>query len=146
MTTTPAPLSGYSITKVYSSRQLFETKDESDNSTDHGALRFGWDWRWVAPKVFEVKITVEIQPSATRRQYAYVDAIGQFQQVDEKPTIDVGQFVQLQAIAILLPYARQFLSAMTSVSAEGAFYLPSLNVAILMKGFDATKTTAARHL
>jgi hypothetical protein len=53
------------------------------------------------------------------------------------------RFAALHAVAILLPYARQYLTNLTVNTLAGAYYLPAVNTVELMKGFDPSKTTAA---
>lgn len=142
---TKLPLSGYAILKVYTTLHELRAKEPGEDVTEHDAMQFGWDWRWVEDKTFEVRITVAVEPSASRRQYAATNVVGRFRQVTESAQPAIGDFVKLQAVAILLPYARQYLTGLTANSVDGAFYLPTINVAALMHGFDTTKVTAARQ-
>jgi preprotein translocase subunit SecB len=139
------PLSGYAVLKVYTTHNELRAKDPTEDAADHDGMRFGWDWRWAEERIFEVRITVAVEPSATRRQYVATNVIGRFRQLSDTPTPQIEEFVSLQAVAILLPYARQFLSNLTSNSIDGAFYLPTINVAALMHDFDTTKATATRQ-
>jgi preprotein translocase subunit SecB len=137
--------SGYAIDKVYSTSQQFRDAAPSAETADHGGMRFGWDWRWLKDHTFEVKITVEIELSPARPEFVSTDVVGRFRQLKESPGLSVEDFAKLQAVAILLPYARQYLSMLTLNSQHGAYYLPSLNVTVLMEGFSPDKTTAMRQ-
>jgi preprotein translocase subunit SecB len=72
--------------------------------------------------------------------------IGLFRKVAEVPKVSLTEFVTLQAVAILLPYLRQFLTSLTINALAGPYYLPTLNVADLMKDFDPAKATGAKQL
>lgn len=141
------PLSGYAILKVYSTKMVLEPKDPAEDVADHDALQFGWDWRWLNDGAFEVRITVGIEPSTARHQFAMVSVVGRFRQMGD-PVVGalIDQFVRLQAVAILLPYARQFLSSLTANSLHGVYYLPTINVEALMNGYDQGNTTAAQQM
>lgn len=139
-------LSGYAVVKVYSTDQELRHKSADGDASNHDALKFGWDWRWVAGRLFEVRITVSVEPSKTRSDYVSVNAIGRFRQVDGTPSISIEQFVRVQAVAILLPYARQYITALTSNAFSGAYYLPTLNVYELMRPFDPSKATGMRQI
>lgn len=136
------PLSGYSVLKVYSTEQLLTVKKPDEDDSNHDGIQFGWDWRWIEPRVFEIRITMAVEPSAERHQYVATNVIGRFRQVDDAPRIPVSDFASLQAVAILLPYARQFISTLTGNAFLGAYYLPTMNVVSLMEGFDPLKATA----
>lgn len=144
MTTQELPLSGYSIITVYSTNQELRHKDAGEPA-EHGSLRVGWDWRWVEHRVFEVSISVALEPAPSRDEFSIVNAVGRFRQVGESQTPTLEEFVRLQAVAILLPYARQFLTSLTANSIYGAYYLHTLNVVQLTKDFDPAKTTGARQ-
>jgi preprotein translocase subunit SecB len=141
------PFSGYAITRVYSTHLEMHAQEPSEDATRHDAVGFGWDWRWIEERrAFEVRISLVVEPSAHRHQYAAANTIGQFRLVDEAPAIPIEEFARLQAVAILLPYARQFLTELTGNSLHGPYYLPSLNVHQLMEGFDPAKATAANQV
>jgi preprotein translocase subunit SecB len=141
-----SPLTGYALLNVYTT--LLELRQESaaegSNATD-AAVSFAWDWRVLPKGVFEVRIHITVAPSSERHEHMAIHLVGRFQQVGE-PSVQLEDFVRLQAVAILMPYVRQCLSSLTLNSAYGAYYLPPINVMELMKGIDSGKTTGARQL
>lgn len=142
------PLSGYVIERIYTLHQLLEHKDPDEPAT-HGLVDIGWDWRLVldadAP-TFEVRLTATIEPSEERDDFIAASVVGQFRQAVETPVVPLLDFVRLQGPAILLPYVRQVLSSLTSVSYYGTYYLPPVNVQSLMADFDPEKTSGAKQL
>jgi preprotein translocase subunit SecB len=139
------PLSGYSILLVYATHLSFEAVPPENLSDVPPDDEFGWDWRLISANEFEVRITVSVGASKDRPGAASTTVVGRFSSPGT-PNVPVEQFVCLQAVAILLPYARQYLAAATVNSQLGAFHLPTVNVVELMKHFDPEKTTAARQL
>ncbi len=61
-------------------------------------------------------------------------------------SLSLQSFVQTAAPAILFPYAREIISALTGRGPYGAYYLPSINVAKLMQGYDFDSTSGAEEL
>jgi len=140
------PLSGYAIVKVYSTTAELKPKPPANPEVTEPVVNFGWDWRrgGTDKSVFEVRITLAMEPAKERPYYAAVDAVGRFRQIGDSSELPMEKFVALQAVAILLPYARQHLTNLTVNTFPGAYYLPSLNVVELMKGFDVRKTSAGQ--
>jgi len=143
-TTKEIPLSGYSIQQVYASHLSFDARPSKNLPDIPVDDEFGWDWRLVSDGEFEVRITVSIGAAKNRALVASTTVVGRFSS-SGTPNVPVEKFVGLQAVAILLPYARQYLAAATVNSPTGAFHLPTINVVELMKNFDPDKTTAARQ-
>ena len=143
-TTKGIPLSGYAIREVYATRMSYQLRSASESGATSGEDEFGWDWRVVSDAEFEVRITVTVgAPSHPLTADATV--VGRFAR-SGAPTVGMEEFASLQAVAILLPYARQYLAAVTTNAPTGTFHLPTVNVVELMKNFDPGKTTAARQL
>lgn len=138
-------LSGYAIERVYTTHQELRQKARTEIAAEGGAMTFGWDWRWLKRPVFEVRILVGIEATVERPEAITTNVVGRFSQVGDGPSIAIEKFVRLQAVAILLPYARQFLSSLSANSQHGAYYLPTLNVNVLMKDVDTSKSTAAKQ-
>ena len=92
--------------------------------------------------LFEVSVAIDIEPSKDRAEFFGVTSVGRFRK-HGKPTLPMQEFVQLQAVAILLPSARQSLSIVTGSSFLGPFFLPTIAVAGIARNFDFDKSTAA---
>ncbi len=139
------PESGYAVKQVYAGEQVVQPRDPSSDK-DSGNATFGWDWRYVpdsAQKEFEVILSLSIHPNVARPEFVRVSAVGRFEVVGKSPAVSLDDFVGAQAVAILLPYARQFISNLTANSPLGCFYLPTINVAKLMEPVDRAKATGA---
>ncbi len=138
------PLSGYSILDVYATKLSYAVRPSSTTSEGDGKDEFGWDWRIISDTEFEVRITITVG-APIHQLTADTTVVGRFAR-SGTPTVGIQEFASLQAVAILLPYARQYLAAVTTNAPRGAFHLPTVNVVELMKNFDPSKTTAARQL
>jgi len=135
------PLSGYALLDVYTYEQSLKPYDGNKKPPIETEVSFGWDWRYVTTDIFEVKLLVSITPTVDKPLSASSTLVGTFR-VSGTPRIPLESFVTLQAVAILLPYARQYLANLTVNTLGGAFHLPSINVEELMTRFDLTKATA----
>jgi preprotein translocase subunit SecB len=141
-----APLSGYAIERVYMLEQSLKTISRNQLPLPKESdVSFGWDWRHLKPGVFEVKLILGLEPDTSHPFTAWVTTVGTFQ-VSGSPKVPVEEFVRLQAVAILLPYARQYLANLTVNTLSGACHLPSLDVQDMMTQFDPNKTTGARQM
>ena len=140
------PESGYAVKQVYAGEQLVRPQNPNEAGQDAGNASFGWDWRRVpgAEREFEVIVSLTIHPNELRPELAKVATVGRFEIVGEKPAVSFEDFVAIQAVAILLPYPRQFISNLTANSPLGCFYLPTINVLKLMEGVDRSKATGVQ--
>lgn len=139
------PASGYAILKVYTSAQSLEVKDIDTLPIGTLDVKFGWDWRYVAADTFEVKVSIVLEPEKSRPFSASTTVVGVFRRVGDSHKVTLRNFVGLQAVAILLPYARQYIANLTVNTMTGAFNLPTVNVVALMADFDPEKTTGAHQ-
>jgi len=147
------PSSGYSLLKLYTTR-LELIHAEATTAGSQAPLNFGFDWRKVADDHFDVMLRFKIDPSGERPERLVVHLVGHFKQTGE-PSVSMEQFANMHAVAILFPYARQHMTALTASSFFGAYYLPMINVGALMKGqnvaasekplIETTKTLAPRR-
>ena len=129
---------------VYLTMAELKPKQPTDTSPTEPTVTFGWDWQRTSDKsVFEVRLTLALEPVKERPYATAVDVVGIFRQIGDSPSPRVEEFASLQAVAILLPYAREHLTSLTAKTKAGPYYLPSVNVYDLMKDFDVAKTTAA---
>jgi preprotein translocase subunit SecB len=145
MTRRTLPLSGYAIGKVYATAQELRHQPATLGASQD-VINFGWDWRQVDDRTFEVRIVVSVGPTERRDSFFSTDVVGRFRRVTEAPAVSQEDFVRLQAVALLLPYARQFLSNLTANSVHGTYYLPTVNVTALMQDFDVSKATGAGEI
>lgn len=145
-TTASALTSGYSIANVYILEQSLvpATADALTGASEEGDLTVGWDWRHVQTDVFEVKLELLKAPGRRRPYTAAVTTVGTFQRAGN-PSVSLHEFVRVQAVAILLPYGRQFLATLTGNTPPGPVHIPTLNVVAMTQSFDPEKATGFRQ-
>ncbi len=143
MTAPPLPLSGYALLNIYAAHLEMSFREMPEAE---GAVIFGWDWRILHDNVFEVRIDVSVEPTKERELYLEAAAVGRFRRNDGEPGVSLDEFVSVQSIAILLPYARQYLSSLSASSLSGLYLLPPVNVIELVKDFDPKRATGAKQL
>lgn len=142
--------SGYRIEKVYVADQTYKIVADPDRpratpATDRNVL-FGWDWRPVSPKRFEVVITVTVEPSSDTPEHVSVRLIGVFTAHEVSVSINFSEFLRVNAPAILFPFAREAISTMTGRGPFGAFHLNPINVPSLLSGVDISVSSGHRYL
>lgn len=142
--------SGYTLEKVYVAEQQYrlipgvelpESADSEDRNVD-----FGWDWRPVSSRRFEVVIEVNVAPAASVPEQMSVRLMGVFKAEDGPLSIAFADFLQGNAPAILFPFAREVISTMSGRGPYGAFHLNPLNVRALLSDFDISQTTGVEFL
>src|SRR4051812_35856732 len=123
------PSSGYSIVKIYSTAAELRSVRRSDELPERPSLSVGWDWHLArSEESFEVRLTVGVHAHRERPYTATVDVVGRFKKSGDTASVSLDTFARVHAVAILLPYAREFLTQLTSRTLSGAYYLPALNV------------------
>jgi preprotein translocase subunit SecB len=141
---------GYRLERVHVAEQEYrlvvdENLPELDDPNDR-EVNFGWDWRPLGPRRFEVVIEINCGPVDGAPEIARVRLFGVFEAVGDVPTVSFAEFIRANAPAILFPYAREVISTMTGRGPHGTFHLNPLNVAALIGKFDIEKTSGARFL
>ena len=141
--------SGYLVERVYVGYQEYGLLDPEATPTadrrDRG-VQFGWDWRPVGHRKFEVIIDLEIEPAVQAPERAKVRLIGLFEAAADEPSISFLNFVKLNASAILFPFAREVISTMTGRGPYGAFHVHPLNLAAMLKDTSIEGTTGWKYL
>ena len=142
------PTSGYSIEHLFAARQQFEMLPASDEypSSEDANLSLGWDWRVATEELFEVSINLRVNPTKERPERAGVLLVGVFKRAGAAQTVDFLSFVRLHAPSILMPYAREIITALTGRGFYGPVYLPPLNIAAITQDLDPRDTTGARQI
>lgn len=136
---------GYKIEKVFVADQEYrivstEGFDEIE-AVPERVVNFGWDWRPVSSRRFEVVIEVSIDPVRSAPERVSVRVVGLFYAEEGQLSISFPDFVQVNAPAILFPFAREAISSTSGRGPYGAFHLNPLNVRTLMKGFALEKSS-----
>jgi preprotein translocase subunit SecB len=132
---------------VYTLAQSYTLGEGAVDSLPSGGreVSFGWDWRPSGPMVFDVIITIGVNPSKEQNDMARITLAGTFRATGELP-VPFAEFVRLHGPVILLPYARETLSQITSRGPFGPFLLAPLNLVGLMQRCNMTESTGGRML
>ena len=142
--------SGYHVERVYVGSQEYRLVDPESArdvaSSDDRNVDFGWDWRPVGARKFEVIVDLEVEPTKQAPEKAQVRLIGLFEAAEGEPSIKFSDFVKLNASAILFPFAREVISAMTGRGPYGAFHVHPLNLVALLKDTPIENTTGWKYL
>jgi len=150
MKDTSAMYAGYSIERIFAATQDYAlvTDDERElaSPSDVRGVEFGWDWRPSGPRRFEVIVDLAIAPSKTIPERAKVRVVGVFQAVADSPSICFRDFARNNAAAILFPYAREIVSAMTGRGIYGTYHVAPINVIGLLMDVPFESTTGFESL
>lgn len=145
--TDKVPTAGFALDRVYFAEQALRlVQPTADIPESDAPIAFGWDWRVVGPRNFEVILQIRIGPTQSRPEEASVVMCGAFSVSGPNHSVAAQDFVKAQAPAILFPYLREALTSLTSRGAHGPHYLAPVNVLILMQNFDPDKATGALQL
>jgi preprotein translocase subunit SecB len=141
--------SGYRVERIYVGSQEYRLV-EPDSSreqvdADDRQVEFGWDWRPIGTRKFEVVIDLEVESTKQASEEAKVRIIGVFE-ASESPSIKFLDFVRNNAAAILFPFAREVVSTMTGRGPFGAFHVYPLNIVALLKDVKWEETTGWKYL
>lgn len=156
---------GYSFTRLYSTNQEFNvlSPDEVESLPEEDiGLEIGWGWRildvetadelaerWDAPPDlnFEVAVEVLVEGPADEPVRASATLVGQFHLAGgDAPPIPLLDFVRLNAVAAIYPYARETIEELTSRGPFDATVLPLANVVAFMRDFDSAASYGAMQL
>lgn len=143
------PTSGYRLVRVYATDLAYqiENEDAPEPPADPSrAIRVAWDWRIVGKRTFDVSLMLEVGASKEHPETARACVVGSFQAGQGALSVGFAQFVREHAPAILLPYVREHISALTSRGPHGTFFLAPINIVRLVKDFDDRDTDGARQL
>lgn len=145
---TELPGSGFILEAVFSDQLEFRGQMVTDDLPDGipGDINVSWDWRFAEDDRIEVSFQLGREPTRERPEFVHVSLIGVFKLIAGDKTIPLEKFVRLHAPALMMPYARETISNLTSRGAYGPFFLPPVNVVALMERFDLENTEGMRQL
>lgn len=143
-TTAKLPKSGYFIERVYANRLGLTAVPETPAAGPD--FLFGWDWKLIDQNLFEVNITLLLEPTPDRSERVEVSMIGVFRQGSDPIEVKLEEFVRYHAPAILMPYVREAVSSLTGRGYYPARNLNPINVQMLMERQDPNRTTGAKQL
>jgi preprotein translocase subunit SecB len=140
---------GLNFDWVITRELLFEDDPQSQDHVKLAGLQASVDLKtWVSDDQRQCRtyLRVTLTPNAEGpkpflRLIAAVE--GQFSAEDEKPSsVPVTVFVKTQAPAILFPFVRQAIAAVTAGSRFGQLLLPPINVVALVSGAELEKASS----
>jgi preprotein translocase subunit SecB len=145
--TSKVQTAGFALDRVYFAEQALRLVQASPELPESEApISFGWDWRVTGPRNFEVILQLRIGPTRARPEDASVVICGAFAVSGPDHSVATLEFVKAQGPAILFPYLREGLAALTTRGAHGTNHLAPVNVLALMQNFDPEKATGALQL
>jgi preprotein translocase subunit SecB len=137
---------GYSLESVVFPVQRLATV-QAQSVTEEHEVGWGWDWRWIDSEHFEVALMLHVAPSQGRMEELEVAAAALFRLHGDAQTVEVEKFAHSNAPALLFPYIRQVVDALTSRGPFGRVLMSPTNMVALMERFpleDATGHTQSR--
>jgi preprotein translocase subunit SecB len=142
------PTSGYVFDRVYTNNLAMRVTALKEDAPSEPPLLFSWDWKLLSPdrKTFEVLINVGVDPSVKRQEELRVTICGRFRAEGDHQEVSLENFVRFHAPAILMPFARETISNLTTRGFYDTLVLPPLNVQMLMERQDLAATTGAKQL
>jgi preprotein translocase subunit SecB len=145
MTDTDTTQTGYILHGVYAVKQSFELTAATGDYPDEPPVSFRWDWRIAGENRFEVMLTGIVEPSKEIPQRVEVALIAHFESHGEV-SINFENFALRNATALLFPYLRENISALTRRGPLQPMELPPLNVLNLTSDFDFWATTGGGQI
>lgn len=143
---TQLPGSGFVLETIFSDHLEFRGAADKDLPADTGDITVGWDWRFADDDFIEVSFSLGREPTRDRPEFVQASHIGVFRVMPGDNTIPLEQFVKIHAPALLMSYAREAISNLTSRGAYGPLFLPPVNIVALMARFDIESTQGIRQL
>lgn len=141
------PQSGFSLEKLYFGEQVLRiVRDDDPSIGEEQQFSLGWDWRLQDEDSFEILLNVSFSPSRTRPEEISATACGVFRVMGESTTVAMKDFARLNGPAILMPFLRECIGAMTARGYFGQMLLPPMNVHALMQSMDTESATGTRQL
>ena len=141
------PTSGYHLHRVVALEQSYKvvTPEDPGDEDSPRSVSLAWDWQVTGDDAFEVFMWGDLGPSGTDWDEITVSILGEF---TFKPSrsLSLERFVGVNAPAMLLPYLRETISALTARGPFGAYYLPSINVVEMGQRYDFVRTKGAAQL
>lgn len=131
---------GYYLVRIFSPELLlsFEEPEEGVPSEDNAAV--GWDWFAHSTIIFDVILRVGILPTTERKERVRATLVGRFERVGEPARPTFKSFVMQNASAMLAPYLREAVSALTTRGLFGPMLLPPMNVIAMMGRMNFEKS------
>jgi preprotein translocase subunit SecB len=136
---------GYRIDKIYVAEQAYKIVEKAGLTVGpepaDRPVNFGWDWRPVSSRKFEVIIDLSVDPVVSAAEKLSVRLIGLFSAEEGDISIGLPDFLRYNAPAILFPFAREVISAMSGRGLYGALHIKPINIVTLFSEFSYPQST-----
>lgn len=119
---------GYYLERIFSPELLLSLEQPGEEKAPEEGARVGWDWFAHSPTVFDVMLRVELAPTEDRHELVKATVIGRFERVGQPTRPTFVSFIMQNAPAMLSPYLREAVSALTMRGFFGPTLLPPMNV------------------
>lgn len=152
---------GYQLQDTYTTRQdqRMVGDDEAEEPEEDRDVGFYWDWRLVDEYMggvddefadvegvwFDIAIGVQVGPSQDDHNRYQATLVGRFFGSLEEQ-VPLHDFVQLNGVAMLLPYLRQCVSNLSDWGPGPEYYLPVVNVKQLMEPISLDSSSGWQQL
>lgn len=146
MMQTDLPTGGFQLLDVIAIHQECSIANVEEVENTRRPLTVNWDWAVQDGLQFDVFLGLSVGPSTDAPEAVSVGMVGEFEMEEGTPGEAFQVFVQVTAAAILFPYAREAISALTGRGPYGPFFLPNVNIAKMMKRYDFESTTGFKTL
>lgn len=140
------PSTGYLLERVYFPSLSLSVRAPTNPTQSEGQILFGWDWQVLGNNRFEVSLQLGLDPVVARNEEVRAVVTGRFVQGSGEVTVPLERFAQFHAPAILMPYAREAISSLTSRGFFGPVQLPPVNILKLMEEQDPSATKGFAQL
>jgi hypothetical protein len=137
---------GYYLERIFSSELLLNVQQPEEGTPPDEGARVGWDWFAHSATVFDVMLRVEVAPTENRHELVKAAMVGRFECVGQPTRPTFVNFIMQNAPAMLSPYLREAVSALTMRGPFGPTLLPPMNVIEVVGRVDLTKSLGYARL
>lgn len=127
---------GYYLERIFSPELLLSFQQPGEETASDEGARVGWDWFAHSSTIFDVMLRVELAPTADRPELVKAAVIGRFERVGQPARPTFVSFIMQNAPAMLSPYLREAVSALTMRGLFGPNILPPMNVIEVLGRID----------
>lgn len=131
---------GYYLVRIFSPELLLGLEEPNERTAPEENATVGWDWFPHSATIFDVILRVELSPTTERRERVKATVVGRFERVGEPERPAFKSFVMQNASAMLAPYLREAVTALTTRGLFGPVLLPPMNVVEMMGRMDFEKS------
>ena len=143
----PLPDLGYDLEQIFVVEQMYRLvpPHEIPPQVEGDLTAYSWDWFANSAETFYVRLGARTAPWEERPEEVNAVVVGAFGFGDE-PRMDFRTFVCREAPAILFPYLRETLSALTSRGLHEAYYHPPVDIAQIIEESFRFEDASGAHV